>query len=69
MKDPANQIEYKMIPGDMVTFNNYRVMHGRSEFALTGQGSRFLCGGYMDWDIMYSRLRALSTKLNISCPC
>lgn len=69
MRDPANQIEYKMIPGDIVTFNNCRVMHGRSEFALTEQGSRFLSGIYMDWDIVNSRLRALSTKLNIPCPC
>lgn len=69
MRDPANQIEYKMVPGDMVTFNNCRVMHGRSEFALTEQVSRFLSGMYMDWDIMYSRLRALSSKLNIPCPC
>ncbi|XP_074606216.1 gamma-butyrobetaine dioxygenase-like [Acropora palmata] len=69
MRDPANQIEYKMAPGDMVTFNNCRVMHGRSEFALTEQVSRFLSGMYMDWDIMYSRLRALSSKLNIPCPC
>ena len=69
MRDPANQIEYKMVPGDMVTFNNYRVMHGRTGFTVTDEGSRFLCGIYMDWDIMYSRLRALAKKLNVPSPC
>ncbi|XP_067058082.1 gamma-butyrobetaine dioxygenase-like [Acropora muricata] len=69
MRDPANQIEYKMVPGDMVTFNNYRVMHGRTEFTVTEEGGRFLCGIYMDWDIIYSRLRALAKKLNVPSPC
>ena len=69
MRDPANQIEYKMVPGDMVTLNNYRVMHGRTGFTVTEEGSRFLCGMYMDWDIIHSRLRALAKKLNVPSPC
>ena len=65
LRDPANQIEHKMVPGDMITFNNSRVLHGRSAFAVTGQGSRFLIGIYMDWDMMYSRMRVLAKKFNI----
>ena len=69
LRDPANVIEYKMIPGDMVTINNHRVLHGRTEFTVTEGGSRFLAGIYMDWDTMYSRLRVLARKLNLPCPC
>lgn len=69
LRDPANVIEYKMIPGDMVTINNHRVTHGRTEFTVTEGGSRFLVGIYMDWDTMYSRLRVLARKLNLPCPC
>lgn len=65
LKDPANQIEYKLRPGDLITFNNTRLVHGRSEFTLTGQSIRLLYGIYIDWDIMYSRLRALARKFDI----
>ena len=69
LRDPANVIEYKMIPGDMVTVNNHRVTYGRTGFTVTEGGSRFLVGIYMDWDTMYSRLRVLARKLNLPCPC
>ncbi|KAL9988263.1 hypothetical protein ACROYT_G002690 [Oculina patagonica] len=65
LRDPANQIEHKMMPGDMLCTNNSRVLHGRSEFTVTGKQTRFLIGIHMDWDIMYSRMRVLARKLNI----
>ena len=65
LREPANQIEHKMIPGDMITFNNSRVLHGRSAFTVQGGQSRFLRGIYLDWDIMYSLMRVLAKKLNI----
>lgn len=65
LRDPANQIEHKMMPGDMICTNNSRVLHGRSAFTITGQQSRFLIGIHMDWDIMYSRMRVLAKKFNI----
>lgn len=65
LRDPANQIEHKMVPGDMISFNNSRVLHGRSAFTVTEQGSRFLIGIYMDWDMVYSRMRGLAKKFNI----
>lgn len=65
LRDPANQIEHKMLSGDMISFNNSRVLHGRSAFTVTGQGSRFLIGIYMDWDMVYSRMRGLAKKFNI----
>ena len=69
LRDPVNQIEHKMTPGDMITFNNSRVLHGRSAFTVTGQGNRFLHGIYLDWDSMYSRMRVLAKKFDIPFHC
>lgn len=64
----VNRPEYcmtnRMDPGDMVCFNNNRVLHGRKEFNLhSGATSQSLIrrleGGYLDWDLVYSRLRVL----------
>ncbi|CAH3127713.1 unnamed protein product, partial [Porites lobata] len=63
--DPANQIEHKMSPGEVVTFNNSRVLHGRSSFIINKQTKRYLQGFYLDWDVIYSRLRVLAKQFNI----
>ncbi|KAJ7391731.1 Gamma-butyrobetaine dioxygenase [Desmophyllum pertusum] len=65
LRDPANQIEHKMIPGDMVTFNNSRVLHGRSAFKITQASNRYLQGYFLDWDAVYSRMRVLAKQFNI----
>ena len=63
--DPANQIEHKMVPGDVITFNNSRVLHGRSSFTITEESKRYLQGFYLDWDAIYSRMRVLAKRFNI----
>ena len=65
LRNPANQIEHKMVPGDVITFNNSRVLHGRSAFKITESSNRHLQGYYMDWDVIYSRMRVLAKKFNI----
>jgi len=65
LRDPANQIEHKMVPGDVITFNNSRVLHGRSAFKITESSSRFLQGFSLDWDVIYSRMRVLAQRFNI----
>jgi len=65
MRDPANQIEHKMVPGDVITFNNSRVLHGRSAFKITESSNRFLRGYYLDWDSIYSRMRVLAKRFDI----
>jgi len=65
LRNPANQIEHKMVPGDVITFNNSRVLHGRSSFTITGESQRFLQGIYLDWDGVYSRIRVLAKRFNI----
>ena len=64
LRDPANQIDHKMGPGDIAVFNNSRVLHGRTGFQITAEGNRYLEGIYIDWDTMYSRLRVLTEKYN-----
>ena len=66
LRDPANQIEHKMVPGDVITFNNSRVLHGRSAFKITESSNRRLQGYSMDWDVVYSRMRVLAKRFNIS---
>jgi gamma-butyrobetaine dioxygenase len=45
-------------PGDLVMFDNRRVLHGRDSFDPQG-GQRHLQGCYVDRDDVYSRLRIL----------
>ena len=66
LRDPANQIDYKLVPGDVITFNNSRVLHGRSAFKITESSNRRLQGYSMDWDVVYSRMRVLAKRFNIS---
>ncbi len=63
MYKPENLVSYKMEPGDIITFNNQRVMHGRAAYSFTS--SRFLEGSYFDWDEVYSAIRVMRKKLGI----
>lgn len=51
------QITFPFRPGDIVGFDNRRVLHGRDAFESTGH--RHLRGCYADHDDIYSRLRVL----------
>ena len=65
LRDPVNRIDHKLCPGEMMVFNNSRVLHGRTELKITCDGTRLLEGDYIDWDIAYSRLRVLAKKFNM----
>jgi len=56
-RDPRFQIRYPFRPGDLVGFDNRRVLHGRDAFE--SSGSRHLRGCYADHDDLYSKLRVL----------
>ena len=62
LRDPAYQIDHKMCPGDIIVFNNIRVLHGRTGYKITAEGNRYIEGNYIDWDMVYSRLRVLTEK-------
>lgn len=57
--DPRFEIGYPFRPGDLVAFDNRRILHGRDAFD-PGYGVRHLRGCYIDHDEVYSRLRVLA---------
>ncbi|NKN05508.1 TauD/TfdA family dioxygenase [Rhizobium laguerreae] len=60
-RDPANIITFKMKPGEMVVFDNRRILHGRTAFdPMTGH--RLLKGFYVDRGEFDSRIRLLAEQ-------
>lgn len=55
LKDKQNEVWDKLQPGRVVTFDNWRVLHGRSAFT----GHRRICGAYFPWDDYKSRARTV----------
>ena len=64
LKDPKNMFLHKLSPGEMIVFDNDRVLHGRMGYTLTEEGGRCLESAYIDWDVARSRLNVLGKKLN-----
>uniref|UniRef100_A0A8C5D3B4 gamma-butyrobetaine dioxygenase n=2 Tax=Gouania willdenowi TaxID=441366 RepID=A0A8C5D3B4_GOUWI len=56
---PENVLTYTMEPGDVVTFDNSRLLHGRRSYVSSSSGLRHLEGAYLDWDETLSRIRML----------
>jgi len=56
-RDPRFTIRYRLNPGDLIVFDNRRILHGRDE--IINDGERRLVGCYMDQDEVYSRYRVL----------
>lgn len=64
LRDPSLIICFKSAPGQMVVFDNRRVLHGRSAFnPQTGQ--RFLRGCYIDRGDLKSKIRSLQAQLSV----
>ncbi|XP_044537777.1 gamma-butyrobetaine dioxygenase [Gracilinanus agilis] len=59
MNHRENKFIFKMHPGDVITFDNWRLLHGRRSYEAGTEISRHLEGGYADWDVVMSRLRIL----------
>ncbi|XP_076011926.1 gamma-butyrobetaine dioxygenase [Genypterus blacodes] len=59
MNRPENVVTFQMQAGDLVTFDNTRILHGRKSFISFPDRPRLLEGAYMDWDVVLSRLRVL----------
>lgn len=57
-RDPAYRLTFKMTGGEMVAFDNRRVLHGREAFN-PATGKRHLHGCYVDRGEFLSRLRML----------
>ena len=61
--DAEFQMAYPFRPGDLVAFDNRRILHGRTAIE-PGGGRRVLHGAYADHDEIHSRLRVLSRRLD-----
>ena len=55
------QLRSVFSPGELVAFDNRRILHGRGPFSET-TGRRVLRGAYVDHDEVYSRLRVLMRR-------
>ncbi|XP_055309057.1 gamma-butyrobetaine dioxygenase-like [Sitodiplosis mosellana] len=53
-------VYFKTEPGDILTFSNIRLVHGRTGYTDTEGNVRHIVGAYIDWDEIYSRLRILA---------
>ncbi|XP_004683645.1 PREDICTED: gamma-butyrobetaine dioxygenase [Condylura cristata] len=54
---------FKMNPGDVITFDNWRLLHGRRSYEAGTEITRHLEGAYADWDVVMSRLRILRQSI------
>ncbi len=60
------RVDHRLKPGDLISFNNRRVLHAREAFASTKEnGERHLQGTYIDTEIFESKYRALAEKLQL----
>jgi gamma-butyrobetaine dioxygenase len=49
LNHPAHQVTFRLEPGEAMFIDNYRVLHGRTEFDAS-KGTRHLQGAYIDHD-------------------
>lgn len=56
----VNYTRVLYVLGEILTFDNHRILHGRKEY----EGSRLLIGGYLDWDLIESKMRVLQSDLS-----
>lgn len=61
LHEPRHQLEFDLAPGQMIAFDNRRVLHGRGAFD-PNTGARHLQGTYLDRDMLESRLRVLERE-------
>ncbi|NEQ16297.1 MAG: hypothetical protein F6K44_21820, partial [Moorea sp. SIO3E2] len=56
--DPANQYRFRLTPGNVLLFDNWRLLHGR----LAYEGERRMVNCYLNMEDFESRLRILRTN-------
>lgn len=49
--------------GNVLAFDNKRLIHGRLAYEDSPNNQRLLVGCYLDWDEIYSKLRVLQGEL------
>ena len=61
MDDPRYRMEYPFVPGDLVMFDNRRILHGRTAFD-PASGDRHLQGIYIERDSARAKRRVLEQR-------
>ncbi|XP_034414224.1 gamma-butyrobetaine dioxygenase isoform X2 [Cyclopterus lumpus] len=61
---PENMVTYGLTPGNMLTFDNWRLLHSRRSYRSRPDRPRHLEGAYLDWDEVMSRLRILRRSVH-----
>ena len=61
VRDPAFETRVRLAAGDLVAFDNHRMLHGREAFDPSA-GRRHLQGCYVDRDELLSRIRVLERR-------
>ena len=61
-RDPRFEVRLRLAPGELIAFDNRRVLHGRGAFD-PASGRRRLQGCYVDGDELLSRIRTLERRL------
>ena len=56
---PKLDLDRVLLSGDIMTFDNWRLLHGRKSYVSRPDRLRHLEGAYLDWDEVMSRLRIL----------
>ncbi|XP_048506849.1 gamma-butyrobetaine dioxygenase-like isoform X2 [Athalia rosae] len=62
LHSPEYFVKFKLEEGEILTFDNHRLVHGRSSYVDTVGRERLLIGCYLDWDEIYSRIRVLKKR-------
>ena len=57
------KIEFKLMPGDLLMMDNYRLLHGRTAYN-PNEGKRYLQGCYIDYDSSEGKLRHLKRNFD-----
>ena len=64
-QDPSYEMRFRYEAGDLLAFDNRRVLHGRAGYDAKG-GSRFIEGIYSDRDELHSKIRILRRQMKVA---
>ncbi|HWS69847.1 MAG TPA: TauD/TfdA family dioxygenase [Steroidobacteraceae bacterium] len=67
LREPSHQLKFALRDGDLVLFDNQRILHGRSAFS-SAKHARHLRGCYLTRDSVYSETALLRRRMAIEEP-
>ncbi|XP_047113969.1 gamma-butyrobetaine dioxygenase-like [Schistocerca piceifrons] len=65
LHSPKNQVRFKTRPGEILTFDNIRLIHAREGYDDKPGNERHIIGQFLDWDEVFSRLRVLRKEAGL----